>query len=337
MSELPPVLVTGGTGFVGSALLPLLVRAGHRVHVFVRASSDRTHLAALPLRWHVGELGDAEAVRAALEAAGAGGARRPWVVHGAATISYRRADHERMRRVNVEGTRAVVDACRRADVGRLCLVSSVVAVGTAPDARTAVDETHAFDGARLRCAYVTTKREAEELVLAAADELDVVAVAPGAIFGPAPEPSNTTRFLARVARSRLPLPAPPGSLSVVGVEDVAEGVRLALERGARGRRYLLTESNWTHGELLQLALQTLGRPGRRPRVLRPLWRALVAVAAVVDRLTPLDLVTPESLRLLGEHFRFDSTRARVELGWRPRPFPQVLARTVAWMRAEGHL
>lgn len=329
----PPVLVTGGTGFLGAHLLPRLVTAGHAVHVLARESSSRAHLDGLPLTWHTGDVCDAASVDESVAAVGAGA----WVVHAAALISYRAKDADRSNEVNVAGTRRVLEACRTHGIGRMCFVSSVVAVGQAPDASSVVDEEHAFDGARLGCVYVTSKRAAEETVLSGAAELDVVVVNPGAIFGPAPRPSNTTRFLKSVVESVLSVPAPPGSLSVVGVGDVADGVLLALERGRRGRRYLLCESNWTHAELFAYVREACGRRPRRQRLPTWLWRAVVGVATVVDRVRPFEVAAPQALRLLGEHYRFDSARARAELGWNPRPFAEVLADTIAWMRAEGLL
>ena len=327
------VFVTGGTGFLGAHLLPRLVEDGYEVHVLARPTARRDHLAGLPLCWHEGDLGDPDSLERALRSAGEGTA----VVHGAARISYRSSDQERSEQVNVTGTEHLLRVARATGAARFCFVSSVVAVGQAATPDAALDEDHPFDGHRLGCVYVSTKRAAEERVLAAGEDLDVVVVCPGAIFGPAPEPSNTTKFLRSVARSPIPLPTPPGSLSVVGVEDVADGVVRALERGESGRRYLLTESNWTLAELFRFVRRRLGlRPG--PGALPPwCWRVVVSCATTLDRLRPFEVAAPQALRLLGEHYRFDSSRAQRELGWRPAPFEQVLDETVAWMRREGHL
>jgi dihydroflavonol-4-reductase len=121
----------------------------------------------------------------------------------------------------------------------------------------------------------------------------------------------------------------------VALVDTVEGIRLVLDRGTRGRRYLLSESTWRLGELLRLASRAAGRSGPRGRVPPPVWRALVAALAVLDRISPAEHATPEALALLGRHFRFRARRAREELGWTPRPFPEVLAEIVAWMRAGG--
>ncbi len=329
------VLVTGATGFLGAPLVRALARAGREVHALARPSSERAPLAGLDVVWHAGALEEPASLARALAAASARGPAD--VVHSAALISYATADVERSWRVNVEGTRALLDAARAAGVRRFLHVSSVVAVGHAPDATAALDEDAPFNGGGLGVAYVTTKRAAEELALAAADALDVVVVNPGAIFGPSARPTNTIRFLRRLAAGRLGPLAPPGSLGVVGVDDVVDGCLRALERGARGRRFVLVESNWSLCALFAQAAAELGARAPRRSVPRAAWGAVVAAAALADRVRPLALATPQALRLLGLHFRFDAARARAELGWSPRPFAPVLAGAIEAARAHGWL
>jgi dihydroflavonol-4-reductase len=177
---------------------------------------------------------------------------------------------------------------------------------------------------------VTTKRAAEELVLAS--DLDFVVVDPGAIFGPGGSGANTLRFLRQVAHGKLALCAPPGSISPVGIEDVVRGARLALERGRSGRRYLLVESARPLIDCFRLAARELAVPPVRRAAPRALWSALRCGASIVDRAWPLELLTPQALRMLSLHFVYDARRARDELGWRPEPFETVLARTIRWAR-----
>jgi dihydroflavonol-4-reductase len=168
-------------------------------------------------------------------------------------------------------------------------------------------------------------------VLAAADELDVVVASPAVVFGPAPMGSNSMRFLERVVRGRLGPLSPPGSLSVVGLADAADGILLALRRGIRARRYLLCESAWRLHDLFRLASRLAGRSGPRIRLNGAAWRSVVATLELVDRWFLRGSSTPEALELLGYHFRFKARRAREELGWTPRPIDQVLAETLAWL------
>ncbi|MBM3989733.1 MAG: NAD-dependent epimerase/dehydratase family protein [Planctomycetes bacterium] len=331
----PRVFVTGATGFVGAELVRQLVGAGHEVDVLARASSDRSLLAGLPVRWREGELDSAPAVDDALAQLVARGGES-WVVHSAAVISYATRDALLQRRVNVEGTRNVLAACRRHRVTRVLHVSSVVAVGHARP-RELLDEDAAYNGAQLRCAYADTKRAAEELALEAARELDLVVVNPGAIFGTSPRAPNTIKFLHQLAHGPWIPFTPPGSLSVVGVRDVARGCVLALERGARGRRYLLCESAWSSLESFQLAARLLGVRAPTRSASAALWKSIELGARIVDLVAPPKLLTPTAVRMLGAHFRFDARRARAELGWQPEPFEDVLRETIAALRSRGEL
>lgn len=357
------ILVTGATGFVGAHLVPRLVDAGHHVLGLARASSDTAHLdgwwrgscaqrdvdlGAGHFEWLRGDVTDAPSMAAAAEALRAAADRRgepAELVHGAGLISYATGAGPALERVNVEGTRHAVGAAALAGVRRLLVVSSVVAVGVAPSVDAPLDEDAPFERVRALTGkpyvseYMRTKRAAEELAFAegAAAGLDVVAVNPGSIYGQAPVPSNSSQIFKRVERGLLGRIASPGSLSVVGVEDVAAGIQLALERGAPGRRYLLTDENLAMAALLKRIQRTVGveRPLLTPGPAT--WRALVRGACLVDRFRPLHVVTPTALELLGCSFSFDSTRARRELGWQPQPFDTVLRRTAEWLHSIGWL
>ncbi|MCC7014739.1 MAG: NAD-dependent epimerase/dehydratase family protein [Planctomycetes bacterium] len=328
----PHVLVTGATGFVGAALVAELLRREYTVHALARPSSDRSAVDGSRVHWRDGDLVDAPSVERAVARVCERSPVRPLVIHAGAVISYQTRDRALQERVNVGGTRNVLEACRRHGVGRVLHVSSVVTVGHAR-ADELLDEDAPYNGAELACAYTDTKRAAEELALGAAGELDLVVVNPGAIFGGGARGPNTLKFLRQIAHGpRLPY-VPPGSLSVVGVEDVVAGCLLALERGARGRRYLLTESVWRSIDSFRVAAEVLGVPPPRWPAPRALWRAVGLGSALVDIVAPPKLLTPTAVRMLGAHFRFDARRARAELGWSPRPFVQVLRETVEWMRA----
>jgi len=338
------VLVTGGAGFLGAEVAHLLARRGDEVRVLVRPRSERAAEPAPGITRGVtqgieiveADLEDEPALRGAFARVSSAAAERGLpldVVHLAARISYRRKDRELLRRVNVEGTRHVLAACRNARVRRLCHVSSVVALGPVERADRELDDDAPLGGRALASAYARTKAEAEELVLSAAGELDAVVASPAVVFGVSGGASNSLHFLRRLLRGTLGPLSPPGSISVVGLADAAQGIVSVLERGARGRRYLLSESAWRLHDLLTLACRLAGRAPPRGTVPRVLWSALVGATAILDRIAPSDRATPEALALLGLHFRFRSRRARAELGWSPRPFQEVLGSIVTELAA----
>lgn len=337
MSSRGAVLLTGGTGFVGSALAPRLQARGWRVHALARRSSDRSAITKHVDRWHTADLTDRDSLMRAVMAI----AEEPgetWCCHLGAMISYRPRDRALQQQVNVEGTGRLVDALVECGVPRLLHVSSTAAVGVACSANEELDEDSSFESLRrIGAAYPLTKRAAEECALGDSRLERVVATNPGAIFGGGGVHNNTTKFLLQVDRRGAPPLVPPGSLGVVGVEDVAEGCCLAWERGRHLQRYLLVESNHTLRELFQLVAELLGRRGPGPAVPRAAWRALALSLHGVDRWVALDLLAPEGLDLLGQHFRFSGRKARMELGWSPHSLESVLRGTIHWLTAHGHL
>ncbi len=327
------VLLTGATGFLGGRIARRLVERGSHVIALHRASSDRRALEDLDIEWVEGDLVDGSGLRAGAaklaqrDAAG-------WVVHSAALISYRTRLRDAQQRANVEGTAQLLRAMAEARLSRLLHISSVVTVGYSRD-RDAILTEDSGSSPSVRSAYVATKAAAERLVLEFARDTnaDVRVVCPGAIFGPT-RAANTSRFLDEVRKGGAPLAVPPGSLSPVGVEDVADGVLLAMARGRLGRRYLLTESRATLFEIYTAAARAFGRRGPKFTLPSLAWRALALSARPVDAVRELQLLTPESLELLGLHFRYDSARAREELGWAPRPFAEVLGGVAEFLAAD---
>ncbi len=330
------VFVTGATGFVGTELVRQLAPRVAGLHALVRPESDLSRLANLGLTTHVGDIVDAPSVLRALERCAEDARARDLpldVIHAAALISYKTTDRARQWKCNLEGTRNVLDACSALGVSRVLHVSSVVAVAAAAQEQQ-LDETAPYAEFDLCCDYMRSKRAAEELALASQAALDVVVVNPGAIFGADARGPNTLRFLRQLARGRLGPFAPPGALSVVGVEDVAAGCRLALERGRRGERYILVERTMEALDLFQLAAHLLGVRGPRRTAPQALWRALCATSALVDRVWPLQLMAPQALRMLGARWSLDAAKAREELGWRPAPFEAVLRQTIEALRSQ---
>lgn len=318
------IFVTGATGFLGSALLRNLSRHEYELWALARESSDRSGLADLDVRWLTGDLLDKDSLVSALAAIDG-----PFdVIHSGALISYDRRDREPQERINLDGTRNLLEACRNRSLRRFVHISSVVAVAHS-DSKTPADETATFNGHGLGVDYVRTKRGAEEVALSYLDDVDVVVTCPAAIFGPTQRAtSNSARLLSEVKSGRSFPAAPPGGVTVVGVEDVAEGCRLALEKGRRGERYILGESYWTVRELLSFLSSELGGHPVKRTVPGSIWNVAVLAVRVMDACFPMKYVTPQSLSMLGLHWNLDSQKARRELGWTPEPAADILRRAL---------
>jgi len=303
-------LVTGASGFIGSHVVRALADSGAQVRAF-----DRRAPADLPpgTEFAPGDLLDRDALARALDGCDA-------VFHLAALYSYARADAVAMERVNVEGTRVLIEA---AHGRRIVHTSSCATCGpVAGRDATEQDQPAAWE---LRVPYKRTKLAGERLALAAAaGGADIVVVNPTTPVGPGDlRPTPTGKMIADVAHGRARAYLAGGALNVVAVEDVARGHLLAFEHGRAGQRYLLGGENLTMRAVFDAICAGVGR--RSPVVGVP-WTAAYGAAWLASRIVrePRLLVLDE-VRVARWPMRFDDSLARAELGHVSRPAPAALA------------
>ena len=310
-------LVTGATGFVGSHVARALVERGDDVRVTVRASSSREAIAGLDVDVCVAQLGDRAALRRALR-----GVDR--VFHVAGT-THLRAPATELLRVNVEGTRIVMEEALRAGVERVVHTSSIGAVGPARPLG-AVDERNAFPPG-VGVPYAESKHAAEtEALRVAAHGLPVVIVCPAHVFGRGDRGPTSTGVVRRFLLRRIPAYV-PGAINVVDVADVAAGHLLADERGVPGERYILGTRNYTWERLFAELQRFSGIEG--PALTLPLGFALALAEAGARGPFPAP-VSPAEVRAAGYWWTCKSTKARRELGWTTRPHEDTVEDTVRW-------
>ena len=315
-------LVTGGNGFVGSAVVKLLAERGDDLRLTRRRRSRWDNLADLDVETVDCDVLDRIAVRRALK-----GVDR--VFHVAGLVSSRSQDADRLFDVNVGGTRTVLEEALRAQVERVVYTSSVAAIGPAPPGGTA-DERQLFTAGELGIPYVNSKHEGErEALRLAAKGLPVVVVNPAHAFGRGDIYAHGTSFVRRFLLGRLPAYV-PGGLNIVDVKDVARGHLLADERGEVGERYILGNRNYT----LDRLFADLGRIGGvEPPAVRlspavALRVAQTAEAAARGRL-PFGV---QEVRLASQWWTYRNAKAKRELAWEPSPHEDTLEDTVGWYR-----
>jgi dihydroflavonol-4-reductase len=317
------VLVTGASGLVGSHVTRLLVERGEAVRVTVRARTRPDNLAGLDVERVRCDVLDRESVRRALT-----GVRR--VVHAAGLTSLR-ASREEQFRVNVDGTRIVLEEALRAGVERVLHVSSIAALGPAPRGGLA-DERQPFTAGGLDVPYVHAKREAEaEARRACAAGLPVVIACPGHVFGPGDVYRSSTELVLRFLRRQIPAYV-DGAINVVDADDVARGLLLAAERGRVGERYVLGNRNFT----LDRLFADLGRlSGVAPPPVKLPLPAALALAATFEAMPGTPPITTTEVRAAAQWWAVRSAKAHRELGWRPSAHEDTLERTIAWYRDRG--
>ena len=328
----PPgrVLVTGASGFVGSAIATAFRDAGHPVRVLVRASSPRINIDPRD-EVVVGDILDRASVAAALS-----GAR--YLVHAAADYRLWAPSADDLIRANVEGTRIVMEEALRAGLERIVYTSSVATF----DLRAGglADETRHLPHTEAIGAYKRSKVIAEDLVadMVARDRLPAVIVNPSTPIGPRDvRPTPTGRIIIEAASGRMPAFVETG-LNFVHVDDVAAGHLTALNRGRIGERYILGGENVT---LRQLLLDIAGIVGRRARPLRLPRRAVYPFAFGAEMLARVTgrapFATVDGLRMARYTMHFDDNKARRELGYTSRPYREGLAEAIEWFIQAGYM
>lgn len=321
------ILVTGASGHIGATLVPRLVEAGHTVTVL--AHSDMRSLEGLELRHVQGDVLDPASLRAACE-----GQER--VFHLAAIISTHGDPGGWVQRINVEGTRNVLAACRAAGVSRVVHFSSIHALA---DHDGPIDETRPLALSPKLPAYDRSKAMAEALVAEAVrDGLDVVIVNPVGVIGPVDHrPSPMGEVLLKFATGRM-TGLVEGGFFWVDVRDVVDGALAAAERGRTGERYLLGSEWVSVVNMAGYVTEFTGTPA--PRFVSPRWLASFGAPFVTTWASLTGgrpLYSRESVMYLQCHKDVRCDKARAELGFNPRPARESVRDALAWFRDNGML
>ena len=324
-------LVTGATGFVGSAVARALLRAGHQVRVLARPNSDRRNLADLSVEITEGSMEDPPSLARAVA-----GCR--FVYHVAADYRIWVPDPAPMFRANVVGTRDLLMAALAAGAERVVYTSSVATLGLVSNG--VADEQTPSRAEDMIGPYKRSKFEAEEVAreLAVARGLPVVIVNPSTPVGPGDiKPTPTGRLILEAARGQMPAFVDTG-LNIVHVDDVAAGHLAAAEKGRIGERYILGGENLSLAEILAEVSQMVGRRAPRIRVPHSVLLPVALGAELTARITGREpFVTRDGVRMSRKKMYFTSDKASRELGYAPRPARQAIADAVAWFRTNGYL
>jgi dihydroflavonol-4-reductase len=324
------VLVTGASGFLGSAIANKARAAGYRVRALIRATSPRANLDAGD-ELAIGDLCDRQSIAAAMR-----GVR--YLIHAAADYRLWAPAPSEILRNNVEGTRVAMEEALRAGVERIVYTSSVATIALSD--RTAADESRPLAAEQAVGAYKRSKVIAERLVedMIARSGLPAVIVNPSTPIGPRDiKPTPTGRIIVEAACGRMPGFVDTG-LNLVHVDDAALGHLAALERGAIGERYILGGENVHLGDMLKDIAQIVGR--RAPRLRLPIAAVypLAMGAELWARLSGREpFTTRDALKMARHHMFFSDAKARRDLGYASRPYREGIADAIAWFRQAGYL
>jgi dihydroflavonol-4-reductase len=319
------VLVTGANGFLGAHLCRRLLDEGHSVSALVRKNSDLSEIEGLPVNKIFGDVTEPESLESAFR-------NQDTVFHLAGYVGYKKSDRPLMDRVNITGTKNVVDACLKLHTPNLLHLSSVVAVGASFEPAEMTEKSE-YNLNHLNLGYYETKHLAEKIVLNAVanKNLNAVCVNPSTIYGAADAKKGSRKTQVKVARGAFPFYT-SGGVNVVAVEDVLDGIIAAVEKGKIGERYLLTGDNILIKSLFEQIASFAGVPA--PKILIPNW-LLHTIGKFGDQFG----VGPSQENAWSATLFnwFDSTKARTELNFKPRPSGVAIENSVRWMKDNGLL
>lgn len=312
------VLVTGATGFLGSHLCRSLVSSGHNVSVLLRPSSRANTLDSLKFIKIVGDITERDSLDNAVSG-------QDVVVHAAAHVLCWRHVRDEQNDVNIYGTKNIVDACIKHSVRRLVYISSIAAIGIPAASEIPADETFRFNLLGSGLNYHVSKYLAEEEVLTGVQQgLDAVIVNPGSIFGPLLGKYRGKQMIDKVKLKHIIFHF-RGGLSPVHILDVVDGIIQAMQKGEKGKRYVLGGENLTYRQMLEMAAKFLGV--RRifitipPIVTYSAAMILEPLGSLIKKHPPMTW----DLHYSANRFLFyNSNKAKKALGYNPRSYKEIV-------------
>jgi dihydroflavonol-4-reductase len=317
-------LVTGATGHIGNVLVRKLLEQGKKVRALIWRGEDTSSIRDLELERVEGDVLDPESLRPALEGVDT-------VYHLAGLISIMPGRQPFVWKVNVEGTRNVLEAARRANVRRLVYTSSIHAIQRAPHG-VEMDETLGFDPNNPYGEYDRSKAAASlEVQKAAQSDLDAVIACPTGVIGPYDFRGSEMGEVIRGAAEAKPMFYVEGAYDFVDVRDVADGLIAAAKHGCRGESYILGGHKISVRDLLKTVRQVTGKAFASIKI--PFSLAEFAAKFTpwyYQRTKAKPRFTPYSLEVLQSNANISHAKARRELGYKPRPVIETIADTVRW-------
>ena len=323
------IVVTGASGLIGSNLIRTLLAQGHQVRALVH--HNKRPLDGLDIEIFTGDLLSPPSLVQAFSNA-------EFVYHLAGAISLGMNDWDQMERVNVTGTRNVVQACLKSNVKRLIHFSSIHAFEQKP-LDIPVNEARARVTSPKYPPYDRSKASGEQEILRGIQRgLDAVILNPTGIIGPFDfEPSYLGVGLLHMAHGRLPALVSAG-FNWVDARDVALAAMKASHHGLTGENYLIAGHWRSIEQIAALAAEFSGRPA--PRLIVPLWLAsaglpITAAHAALTRQT--NIFTKATIMALKSNRNIDHSKASQQLDYQPRPFRETIFDTLKWFSDHGYI
>jgi dihydroflavonol-4-reductase len=322
--------ITGATGFIGASIARELLKDGREVRALVRKGSDTSNLAGLDIELWQGDLQDHAGLEKGLQGCNA-------LFHAAADYRLWTRDPAEMYRINVDGTRAILEAALRNGLSRVVYTSSVGTLGNPGDG-TPGSETTPVTLDDMVGHYKKSKFMAERVADGFVERgLPLVIVNPSTPVGPLDiKPTPTGKIIVDFLNRKMPAYLDTG-LNIIAVEDCARGHILAEQKGTIGSKYILGNTNLTLREIFAVLEEITGLSA--PRVRLPYMPILLAayVNEGLSQITGREPLIPlAGVQMAAKFMYFDSSRAVRELELPQSPACEALKRAVEWFRQHGY-
>jgi len=319
------ILVTGANGFLGSWLVNRLVDEGHEVSVLIRQASKSDDFIKKGIKVIFGDITQPSSLPQAVQ-------NQQQIYHLAGYVAYSSDARDTLFRINAEGTDNILKHASMANVQRVLISSSVVAVGASLKPEILNEESE-YNLANYHLSYHESKREAERILKKYVNDgqIDGVIINPSTIYGAGDASKSSRSTQLKVAKGSL-LFYPPGGVSVVGVEDVIDGMIKAMQKGRSGERYILSGENLSLKEVFGMIAECAGV--NKPLI--PLPSVIFKGLAYLDESLHFiggkgPLPAERAIAAMMCHW-YDSTKAKRELGFSNKPAINAIANSVQWMK-----
>ena len=324
-------LVTGATGFVGNAVARNLLAYGHSVRVLSRVNADRRNLAGMEVDLVEADLMDLDSLKGV--ATGCDG-----LFHVAADYRLWVPNPNDMYKANIDGSIALIQSALASGVQRIVYTSSVATLKVSRDEQSS-DETCLATESDMIGHYKRSKYLAEKAVVEQIDRgAPVVIVSPSAPIGPRDiKPTPTGKMIVDAASGRMPAYIDTG-LNVVHVDDIADGHRLAYEKGEVGENYILGGKNMLLREILEVVSEIVGSKPPKVKLSPNMIKPIAYISEVISKITHKEPMVPiDGVKMAEKKMYFSHQKATQKLGYQPRQPHDAIADAIEWFKQNGYI